>query len=319
VRKGDLISCTVTREYRDDMGSPNATNTMQAPSNNAIGPRIAMPPGMLADNGSLLLTGTNQPPPTIDVALCHFKINFHELLAAANPPPGYVASKNPKKAPNVTGVLATNYTIEETLSVYFLQAGNSSVEIDPVGLSDTINITITLQAGYTPPATNKTTVTCGAWNDSFSGWSDGGCTVIETNFTAGYIICACTHASDFTAWNTFVADLQDTTIGPVVATIAIITLAILIPSIAVIWLLLLYYAKHADERDAENIQLGAILLLTKNKIRQRIQIKRFFRLLRQNAQNPQPVSKMDYEKLRLMTRLKEEERVCFFLAISSST
>jgi len=299
--QGELITCTITRETRVDMGSADGVNELAVPGGSGGGPVVNMPPGMLANQSQLVLGGTQAPPDTIDIAFCHLKFNLHELVTAANPPPG---------GAHAQGVLA-NFTVEECFTLLFLGEGNSSVTVDPKGLQSTINITIPLQAGFVAPKDNTTATVCGAWDDSFGGWGVTGCTVLEVDYDAGTLVCACNHASDFTAWNAFVRDLNSAGDGlkGTPALIAIVTVCVLVPVIAAVWLLLLFLGWRKDSHDAANIQLGALVLLTKNKLRQRMIQKRFFKMLRNNAKNSAgaSITTMDHDALRRMHLSKAEE------------
>ena len=76
---------------------------------------------------------------------------------------------------------------------------------------------------------NKTQTNCGSWINEMNEWNSNGCEVTST--TDEYIICECTHASDYSAWEEFIEDVENTFeshIG-IVATILILVLSILFP------------------------------------------------------------------------------------------
>ena len=134
------------------------------------------------------------------------------------------------------------------------------------------------------------------------GWSISGCLV--NSYTTTSLVCSCSHASDFAAWEAFVANLGGGEIG-IIVTIAIVVVGILLPAIAIIYIIGMFWAIRRDRLDARDVHVGALLILTKNKLRMRAKQRRFFSLLRENAKVPQPLV-VDVDKTKELEMRKHQ-------------
>jgi len=278
--KGSDVELKLSREFRTQVGNNAGVNQLDLDD----GPKFHLPPNVLNDPRRIR-NGPNNLPDTVDICAIRFRFNPLELTYEANEPPGVDLSKGLNKL-KISGVVVPNFSIDEVHTLLFLNQLDSLENLDPYNLTERINITIPLPDDYEPPTDNKTQgIACGFWDESFDGWSAEGCTVLEIDMTNRQIVCSCNHASDFAAWNAFLANLGGGDIG-VVATIAIVVVSILMPCLLAIWLLTFIWAANKDEEDSHAVHLGALVLLTKNRLRLHQQQRRFFQLLRENARRP---------------------------------
>jgi hypothetical protein len=293
--KSEFIEISLSREFREKVGAPHANGALELDNDDGKGAAgCVLPPGAL--NSTLRPRNETQfgkIPDTIDMAIIHYRFNFLELLSNKS------SSSNFTLADRKPGGKDPRFSVTEVVSVIFLNQNNPDDVLDPTGLTTTINITVPLPDGYQLPTDNLTEPACGAFDDEVSDWSVSGCTALEVNLEEQFMICGCTHASDFSAWNAFLADAA-ATINVTPATLtrnAVLVIGVLLPCLLLLWLLFLFWASRQDEVDGGKIEIGAIMLLTKNKLRLWSMQRRFFRLLRENAQKPQPLQLQD-EMLR---------------------
>ncbi|KAH9260956.1 hypothetical protein BASA81_000652 [Batrachochytrium salamandrivorans] len=211
----------------------------------AGGSVISLPPSVLGET-SLKPINTTLPD-TVDVAFVRIFFNLAEIGARGGK----------AQVPNATvdGAKLADYSVTEMTSIYFMSSDNSQVLLDPFGLPEPINITMPLPTGYVLPNTsNQEALACGAWNNSYDGWSNTGCFVASFNATT--VTCSCTHASDYAAWNAFLRNVGGGEVG-VVNPIAITVVATLLPAILLVYLWILYWSARQDQRDATNVQSAA--------------------------------------------------------------
>ena len=80
-----------------------------------------------------------------------------------------------------------------------------------------------------------------------------------------FVICECTRASDYSSWEAFISDVQSTFDTPLglVATIAIIAIAIIFPLLFLIWFVLVIWGHRQDYDDADLIHCGAFYYFSK--------------------------------------------------------
>ena len=271
-----LIELNMYREYTSFLGDSDGVHKL------GFGNGLAfhLPPGLLSSPEHIRSAPENIPS-VVDVVGILYRFNVLELINNANPPPGVNTSLGYHDI-RVPGVVATNFSITEVNTLLFLNEQNQNENYDPYNLSEPLNITIPFPINYTMPSSYEEIV-CGFWNTSYSGWSVEGCSVAEINLSSGYLICSCNHASDFSVWNAFLADLGG---GPegVIATISIVVVSVLLPGLLVVWLLLFLWGRNKDLEDAHAVHLGALILLTRNKLRVSQQQRRVFQVLKENAQ-----------------------------------
>ena len=284
---GEEIEITMIREVSELFGT-SALQTV-----NLGHAAVNLPLGVLSS-----LRNTSQQPGIVDFAIIRFFFNIRQIAHAPNQPPGFNSSNI-----TVPGAIANNFTIKEVTSLYFLDSNNPTELFDPYNLSTRINITIPLQSGFSfINDSNITTTVCGSYDDYFLGWSVEGCYI--SSYTNSTVVCSCTHASDFAAWEAFVDYLGGGEIG-IIVTIAIVVVGILFPAIVVLYIVGMFWAIRRDRLDAHGVHIGAVLILTKNRLRMRAKQRKFFDLLRENAKSPQPLL-VDTRKTLELAKQKQQ-------------
>jgi len=298
VAQGVTIEIAVAREERTLVGDQITTLSLGDIT-------VTLPSNVL----DAKYVKTTEDVGTVDVALVRFRFNVRELVKEAKLPPGFDRDNI-----NITGVLADNFTVSEITTLLFLSSKDPTILLDPSNLTVPINITIPLPAGYQLPNATATGLepACGAWDTSFGGWSDSGAKVVAIDLEKGLVTCSSTHASDFAVWNAFVANLGGGAVG-IILLIAAVVVGIMVPVVLILYFLSMFWAWRKDKKDAEGVHTGALLLLTKNKLRLRAKQRKFFQLLRDNAKAPQPLvvdlvkaRQLRTERVAMLKKLEKE-------------
>lgn len=297
---GVEIEVSAFREARALVGTGSTTLTLGDI-------KVSLPPSVL----DAQFVGANASSvDTVDVALVRFRFNVRELVKDGNLPPGFNRTNV-----TVSGAIADNFTVEEVTALIFLSAGGSSVVLDPSNLTAPINLTLPLPVGYVlPDSSSGLELVCGAWDTSFGGWSDAGARVVAVDLVARTVTCSSTHASDFAAWNAFSRNLGGGPVGIILA-IAIVVVGVMCPLIVLAYIFSMVLAWRKDKKDADGVHAGALLLLTRNKLRLRAKQRKFFQLLRDNAKEPKPLvvdrakeQQLKEDRAALSSWLKEQNK-----------
>ena len=305
------LQIVVSKDTPGTAGYDGGTQGMTVPgrNDNETSLTVSLPPGLL--NASAVGLDELELPPYVDIVLVRFRINVRELVEG-----GYVNGTEP-------GAVASNVT--EIISLEFQYSSDYDQGLEPSELDEGNRVIVEIPLGDAAPSgRTDTNVSCGAWDDVLGGWSSAGCEVIEVREGDNVLVCACTHASDYAAWQAFVADVQaifsPQDIGTV-ATLAIVLLGIVFPSILVMLVTIALWSMYKDQSDSDLIHRGTFLLLLKNRIRLRSQQRRFFHALRENAKEPSKVWKTKQQLLeeieserqaRLQAERERRSKVCCY-------
>jgi len=173
--------------------------------------------------------------------------------------------------------------ITDIVSLDLFEDGNRDQRYDPTGLDETITIRIprnpflNISTGLCGE-TNYTEIACGFFNETIGDWSTGGCQLAQNQSDPDFVICECTHMSDYATWQAFTEDVRNTFSNPItgVTFVAILVLAIMFPTLVGVWFLGMYWASKRDSVDAEEIQKGAIGMMYLRRLQNRAKQKQFF-------------------------------------------
>lgn len=201
---------------------------------------------------NLLIGATSDVTSPVNVVAVRFRFNVREIAKS-----GLVNRTLDRDAPSDA--------VEEVIALDF-QRPEDPLSYHPSGLEEPILIKVPLKFEQLPKNSSEKKISCGYWNEIQFRWSSSGCSVSNISLptsaldSTGFILCACDHASDYAAWQAFIADVTGVFDNPVdltlLTTIAAVVCGVLLPLAVIIWLGLSRVGRKMDLRDSRMVHLG---------------------------------------------------------------
>ncbi|CAK9109237.1 Sperm receptor for egg jelly [Durusdinium trenchii] len=191
--------------------------------------------------------------------------------------------------------------ITDVVSLNFFNTDDETQSYDPSELDEDIVVTIPqndlLVDGTVCGEDDFTEIVCGFFDHDIKEWSTRGCSVQSVS-TEGTVVCQCNHASDYSTWRAFTADVRSTFSNPVTAVtaVALLFLGVLFPAMLLIWVFGVWWSNRRDKLDADSIQKGAIGVMFLRRIQMKAKQKQFFDNLREMVNEHKKVQDLESYK-----------------------